>query len=475
MAKRKIFSIGFDFPGNTAENFSFRSDQSLLDADIIVFEPDISEYSSHMDFVGKPLLDESDSFRLVEDSSHWRSELKIAFDSGKTIFIFLSKLQEVYIHTGKKEYSGTGRSRVAAPIVYTYDNYHAIPLALGQIVPKGGKEIKVVKDLKFLATYWKDFASYSVYEVYLEGKIPNPILTTKIGNKIVGAIYPGEKGYIIILPPIRYDEDLFITYDEEILEEIWTPEAIAFGKKLASCFFEIDKILCSSRETTPPPEWTSKSEYRMKRESSLEKKIKGIRKKIDEFQNNRRELMHQLEQEGKLRRLLYETGHQLEEAILEALKLLGFEAKQYRNSESEFDAIFISPEGRFLGEAEGKDNKAISIEKLSQLERNLQEDFAREEVTEYAKGVLFGNAYRLQPLSERSEFFTDKCLSGAHRSKIALVRTTDLFYIAQYLKEHNNPSYAKKCREAIMRTEGNIVSFPAIPIKVKSRMKKETT
>ena len=475
MAKKKIFSIGFDFPSNSAEYFPFRSDRSLLDADIIVFEPDISCYTSNEYFQGKPLLTESDSFKLVEDSSRWLSELKTAFDSGKTIFIFLSKLQEIYIHTGEKKYSGTGKSRITTNIVDSYDNYQAIPLNLGKIVAKRGKEIKVLMDLKLFATYWKEFASYSVYEVYLEGKFKNPILATKTGNKVVGAVYLGDKGSIILLPPIRYDEYSFITYNKKTHESFWTEEALIFGEKLASCLVEMDKIISSGRKATPPPEWTQHTEYRIENEATLEKKIKAITKNIEELSSNRTELMRQLDQEGKLRRLLYEKGPQLEEAILEALKLLGFEAEQYKNAESEFDAIFISLEGRFLGEAEGKDNKAISIEKLSQLERNLHEDFAREEVTEYAKGVLFGNAYRLQPLSERSEFFTDKCLSGAHRSKIALVRTTDLFYIAQYLKEHNNPSYAKKCREAILQNEGNIVSFPSIPKKIKSRMKKETT
>lgn len=198
MAK-KILSIGFEFPGGVAEYVPFLFDQSLLDADIVIFEPDISpHFSSYYGekYKGKPLLSESDSFRLVEDSSHWRSELKTAFDSGKTIIVFLSELQEVYIHTGEKEFSGTGRSQVAKNIVAPYNNYKAIPLDLGKIVPKGGKEIEVVKDLKFLASYWKEFAPYSGYEVYLEGKIPNPILTTKTGNKVCwGCLFGSKRVY----------------------------------------------------------------------------------------------------------------------------------------------------------------------------------------------------------------------------------------------------------------------------------------
>ena len=168
---------------------------------------------------------------------------------------------------------------------------------------------------------------------------------------------------------------------------------------------------------------------------------------------------------GGLRRLLYEQGKQLEEAILEALVLFGFEATPYADAESQFDALFNSPEGRCLGEAEGKDNKAISVDKISQLERNLQEDFARDEIDDYAKGVLFGNAYRLIPVAQRGDFFTTKCVSAAKRGSIALVRTPDLFAPAKYLKEHSpDDQYAKQCRDAIFKSIGTLVVFPDPPI-----------
>ena len=125
--------------------------------------------------------------------------------------------------------------------------------------------------------------------------------------------------------------------------------------------------------------------------------------------------------------------------------------------------LFFSEEGRFLGEAEGKDNKAINTTKLDQLERELRDDFAREEITEYAKGVLFGNAFRLKELKQRAEFFTKKCISGAKRSKVALIKTPDLFPIAKYLKENSDSDFAKLCRQAIANTEGKIVEFPSIP------------
>jgi hypothetical protein len=125
-------------------------------------------YDSYEAFQGKPKLSESDSFRAVEDAAHWRSELKAAFDAGKTIIIYLSKLEEYYIYTGQQTHSGTGRSRVTTNIVNPFNNYRFLPLPLDKVVTASGTEIRVAKDLKFLAPYWKEFAEHSPYEAYLE-------------------------------------------------------------------------------------------------------------------------------------------------------------------------------------------------------------------------------------------------------------------------------------------------------------------
>jgi hypothetical protein len=142
---------------------------------------------------------------------------------------------------------------------------------------------------------------------------------------------------------------------------------------------------------------------------------------------------------------------------------LGFSAEGHRDAESEFDAVFTSPEGRFLGEVEGKDNKAVNIDKMSQLERNLQEDFAKDGVSAFAKGVLFGNAHRLELPSKRAAGFTDKCLTAASRLGVALVHTADLFEAARYLSDHTDDAYAASCRQAIFAAHGTVVEFPKPP------------
>jgi len=236
------------------------------------------------------------------------------------------------------------------------------------------------------------------------------------------------------------------------------------GKQFVDALIQIDKAIRVTLERTPAPQWSKEPVFSLQEESELEKEISGTTKQISELREYRKQVQEKLEAAGNLRGLLYETGKPLESAVLEALRLLEFRAENYKDAESEFDVLFVDPDGeRLLGEAEGKNDKAVNIDKLDQLNRNVQEEFTKRSDTNYSKGVLFGNAFRLTPLSERSEFFTDKCLAGAARLGFALVRTPDLFPVAKYLKEYKNAEFARKCRAEILNTNGTVVVFPTIP------------
>ena len=93
-------------------------------------------------------------------------------------------------------------------------------------------------------------------------------------------------------------------------------------------------------------------------------------------------------------------------------------------------------------EEKAQHNKPIAIDKMSQLERNLSEDLVCDDVSDYARGVLFGNAFRLQEPSTREEFFTEKCISAAKRIKEALVRTPDVFHVANSRSKNQTTSHS---------------------------------
>lgn len=115
-----------------------------------------------------------------------------------------------------------------------------------------------------------------------------------------------------------------------------------------------------------------------------------------------------------------------------------------------------------IGESEGKDSSAIDISKFRQLESNIGEDFEREDIDQPAKGLLFGNGFRLSSPATRAEQFTKKSLTNAGRLGSALIQTTDLYQVAIHLLDYpEDEAFKIACRLAIEETSGGIVIFPS--------------
>lgn len=138
---RRIFTVGFGLPGDPAEYVPFRSDKALFDADIIVFRPTLKGYFTAEMYNGAPLIAEADSAAVARDCEHWRSELKLAADAGKVVFVMLYKPELCYFDTGQRTYSGTGRNQRTTKHVASIDSYTCIPITLAGLTPRSGTEI----------------------------------------------------------------------------------------------------------------------------------------------------------------------------------------------------------------------------------------------------------------------------------------------------------------------------------------------
>lgn len=466
MAKKKILTIGFSLADDETEFCEFSSDISLLDWDIVLFNPDIDGYlyAPESTFEGKPCLSDNQSFKLKSQSEHWRREIKSAVEHGKLVIVFLGELKNISIATGKKEYSGTGRNQKVTRIVTSYDNYQSIPINLNPLSAKG-REIKLTaKNSEFISSYWQEFSELSSYKVIVDAECA-PCLVTRHGEKSVDIIVRSKNssGSLLCLPDLDFWQDSFFVGEEGGDDEgEWTEEAKQFASRFVKCVVSLDKALKSEGELTPEPEWAKESIYKLNMERLATQKLLEIEKRLEGVQAEKEAVQDRIRGLERLRHLLFEKGKPLEYAILDALRTIGFEVSQFDDGESEFDAVFESGEGRLIGEAEGKDNKAINIDKLRQLSLNIHEDLEREEVITPAKPVLFGNPYRLQPLLERSYPFTDKCISASVTSSTALVFTPDLFRVSKYLMDRPDARFATKCRKAILNAVGR-VEFPIIP------------
>lgn len=474
MAKA-ILTVGFELASNDTHYEGFRSKISLLDWDIILFRPSIDNFWGHyVDlYQGKPSLDDSASFQLKECCEHWRREIKQAVEAGKTVIVFLPPVEEVYIATGERQYSGTGRNQKTTRIVTQCTNYASLPLSLKPVNTSGSAMKLAPLGAEILAPYWAEFADVSEYKVLLPADTSNVCITTKNGDKPVAALNRSKTstGSLILLPDIDFYPAAFIK--QKAKEEVWTPSAVQFAGRFIGAVVALDKALRTTADVTPEPGWASNASYILTAERILQSELLEAERRVEEAQRIKELAKEKLSSAGKLRSLLYEKGKALEYAIVDALNAIGFEASQYKDTESEFDVVFQCPEGRLLGEAEGKDSKAINVDKLRQLAMNIHEDLQREDIQKPAKGVLFGNGFRLTMPEERETQFTEKCISAAQSSSTALVPTTELFKAVQYLVEQPDEDYSAACRQAILIGVG-LVALPPTPTLVSGAPESES-
>jgi len=451
--ERKLLTVEYELPGFGNACHEYVSDQSLLDADVIVFKP--QRLSDDDD--GKPSFTESWSFKLTKSTEHWKRELSTALDYGKTVFLILEKYQVASVATGRHELKG----RTCINYMAEYSNYDFLPVSLPLMIAKSGCEIVFEGDPVF-AVFWKEFGKYLRYVCYLDEKVKRPVFVTKTGERPIGAVFGVGKGHLVLLPPIQFERPEF-TKARKDGQAYWTKEALKFGTKLVAVLLNIDKSLRSESMETPPPTWVNNPEFVSSQETQISRAISDSLGQLEELKARTDALRAALAEEQKIKGLLFETGKGLEAAVTSALKTLRYSAENFNDGSLELDQVIVSPEGeRFIGECEGKDNSAINIDKLRQLTENIQADLQRESVKEPAIGVLFGNGFRLTAPGDRQEQFTEKCLTSAKRGTV-LVRTCDLYPVVRYIQETSDSAYAKSCRDAIRASVGRIVNFPIPP------------
>jgi hypothetical protein len=458
--EKQIFTIGYTIPTFDKNYIDFYEETSLMDADILLISPDsLWPKGDWVNFTASDggCYNVAASKTYKQKVSFLKKEIEDYLNAGKNVFIFLTKKEEYQLASSvssEKKGQNTFHTEM-------YNNYNFLPINIGTLTSASGKYIEFSGKTVF-SDFYEKFKKDLEYQLYIENSNGAEIIFTgKDKSKILGAIHKVKNGHLILLPFIKYDQQKFTKYNKKEDESYWTTEAVSFGNALIKTFVEIDKALRKGGDRTPPPDWTSKEDFQLKQEQVLQKEIEKKSKEIDDLILQKSESLIKLDHEIKLRDLLFEKGKTLENAINLALEILGYKSENYNDGNLEIDHVITSPEGdRFVGEAEGKDTSAISIDKFRQLSVNLQEDLQREEVENPAVGILFGNGFRLTIPSERSEQFTTKCVNTAKSSNCVLMRTTDLFRIAKYIKESNNEAFAKSCRDIIKNSLGKIVEFP---------------
>lgn len=382
--------------------------------------------------------------------------------NGGSLFIVLCRKKEFGIYTGKKDVSGTGKNQKVTHHVTLMSNYDLIPFESIEYHSAIGKKVYSKNPVYTnIFNQFKDIFSYKTHLV--SEKISKPTFTTKRGDKILGTSLKVKDGHLVYLPEVTFDIEKYVGYDSERDREFWNEEGLKQGVIFLNCLAQIDKSLRSRNAKSSKPEWLNNTKFELQEALKTKELISKNEKEIDLRIEENKKLNSALEEQEVLKDLLYETGKPLELAVIKALKILGYQAENYDDGKLELDQIIKSPEGdRFIGECEGKERKAIDVSKFRQLLDGLNADFEREEVTEKAYGLLFGNPQRQILPDQRNFDFTQKCKNGAEREGIGLIKTTDLFTVCKYVQENDAVEYAAKCRAAIKNQLGNVIVFPEV-------------
>ena len=471
-----ILTVGCEIPGEMGRYVDLRSKSSLLDADFVIIEPSLEYHRSGADFhKGKLVLSSHASFNFLELLDHWRKELEGFLDLGKTVFVIMGNLVEVYVSDEEPEDSLRSMGLPTTKNLRLVSNYDLLPYEM-DIVESKGTSMILHPGERLLCEYFRQFGDESEYRIHMgEPDSFTPLLTTRQGGRVVGGIKRNNHGgALVALPWIEFDREEF--YDEgndggdsNDEEWNWTPEGIAWGNRYLRTLEALDKSIRRKTATTLVPQWAQDDKFRTNQEIALCKELTQIESKISVLEGEREKVREAFSDAVVLKGLLFEQGRALENAIHDAMRLMGFDVDYFRDSDSEFDVVLECAEGRCIGEAEGRDRKPINIDKMRQLSDNIHEDLSRAEVSEPAHGILFGNAYRLSPPTDRpAEHFTAKCMKAAARNGTALVRTCDLFEVAKALADEPNEEFAASCRNAIINTAGEVVSFPSFPTRTKT-------
>lgn len=432
----------------------YNSEESLQDYDIIIFDPSLP-YFNRVDFTaGGSCITIEDSKQLLKLINHWSRELLDALKEGKTIFFVLNEYEEDSIAMG----STSERKNQHTYNTSNINNYEVLPKVINVRNSKG--QLISIKDKRF-SQLAKALDKVSHYRVIIESTITDISHTTKNGKRVLGGLVKLENhpGNLILLPYFNLSE--MVGYDKKKDESTWTKKALGISEEIVEQILALDKVLRTEINMTPPPPWIKTIELPIQVDV-LGDEISEIENKVNKLQESKANKVNIKNDLLGYMALLYENSKLLETSVENCLRLLGYKVENYRKGDVEIDHVIVGLSGvRMIGESEGKDTSAIDVSKFRQLESNIGEDLEREDIEIPAKGIIFGNGYRLTSPSKRATQFTKKCLTNAKRLRTTLVQTTDLYKVAIHIL--NNPKdekYKKGCRDAIEKTEGEIVSFP---------------
>jgi len=427
-----VISVDYPFSNSNVTNISFFGKETFLDADVLIIDP--SAISLQIANESKQVRDfeyhcvESSSFRIIHDKiSKRQEEISKLLQAGKIIISFLPSCIKLY---NPDPYNFEVLSN------YSWAPY--TPQGLDHVFINGNGKLVILKNNQnpfssyFLA--FKNELQYFVHWNYRNDADPEILFLNNAGFAVGWRLKAGL-GVVYFLPP---------------------PPQSCNKEKVYGVLIQVAKKNFNELIVTPEPIWAKTVE--IPGVNIIEQQLTDLQQKIDDLNDNQSKFLSEKQELLNYKFLLYENGKNLENAVIGAFRLMGFVAEPYVKDDMEHDVILTSAEGRAIAEIEGKDKEAIHIEKMDQLNREVDEDF--KEHKDFAQGILIGNPYRLLPVDQRKDPFTEKVKIFVKKKNFKLLTTVELFNAVIYiLKNPRDEEYKQQCRKKMFENPGEEIKF----------------
>lgn len=166
--EKQIFTIGYTIPTFDENYVDFYDGASLMDADILLISPDSltprGSYGSWIEFSsGGGCYNAPTSSEYEKKISHLKKEVTDFLQSGKSVFIILSKEENHLLSSGASH----PRKGENLHSTYTKTNYDFLPISMGTLVSASGKNITFSGNPVF-SDFYDKFKKSLEYHLYLE-------------------------------------------------------------------------------------------------------------------------------------------------------------------------------------------------------------------------------------------------------------------------------------------------------------------
>lgn len=423
----RILTMDCELGLKDEETGSFRSDVSMFDFDVVIWDPaqTIEEYLGMGEYLGLRQIYSADSAALLRDMLRRYEEFEEFLRLGRTLVVFMPGDIDVYADTGKREFSGTGRNRSTTHLVKRVNLLDALPMSFER---SSGTGTSLEAAGALTADLYRKTKDAWVYKSVIDSSAPamEPLFYLRGTKKVVGGLVrqTTDRGMLVMLPDFVAEETKWSEYSTALLEWILSLSGDADAELppwAASLLFDTEIARTDALE-------------------ALDKQLADVLRQVEQLRASQAQ-----DEQWKL--LLAGSGAALERQVQRAFELFGFAVEGHDIGRSDLRATY--GDKRVVVEVKGL-NKSAAEKNAAQLEKWVSGEV---EEGRAAKGILVVTGWRNTPLFDRSEsVFPAQMVTYSERRDHCLVSGTQLLVMVRACIE--DPSRADECARTLLETTG---------------------